>query len=170
MVTKTQTLIKKESGSGAKKEETEKQKSLHRSSTNKVIAGVAGGIGEYFAIDPTLIRLLFILLTIFGGSGILIYLIMWLIMPSDSSKLEKRDNVIMQNIDDMSDKAKTFAHDLNIRSDNQNDSKFWWGFIIIILGIVLLFQNFGIFDIIDFEKFWPLLIILLGIFLLIKKR
>lgn len=167
MAAKTQALIKKEPEI---KEKPKKQKSLHRSNTNKVIAGVSGGIGEYFAIDPTLVRLLFVLLTIFGGSGILIYLIMWLIMPSSSSKLENNENVIKQNIDDISEKAKTFAHDLNIRTDGPNDSKFWWGFIIIVIGIVLLFQNFGIFDIINFEKFWPLLIILLGIFLLFKKK
>lgn len=47
---------------------------LHRSATNYVIAGVAGGLGEYFNIDPLVIRILFILLTIFGGSGILLYI------------------------------------------------------------------------------------------------
>lgn len=58
-------------------------KRLFRSNTNRVIAGVAGGLSEYFNIDPLVIRLIFIFLAIFGGSGILIYLIMWLLTPQN---------------------------------------------------------------------------------------
>lgn len=49
-----------------------------RSRTNRKIAGVCGGLGEYFNIDPTLIRILFLGLLIFGGGGLLLYLIIWL--------------------------------------------------------------------------------------------
>lgn len=56
-------------------------KRLHRSSSDRKIAGVCGGIAEYLGWDPTLVRLLWILLTLAGGSGILIYLILWVVMP-----------------------------------------------------------------------------------------
>ncbi len=56
-------------------------KKLFRSSTNKVIAGVCGGIGEYFDIDPTIVRIVWALFIVIGGMGVLAYLIMWLIMP-----------------------------------------------------------------------------------------
>ena len=56
-------------------------KKLYRSKKNRVIAGVCGGIGEYFNIDPTLIRLIWILFVFAGGSGILAYIIAWLIIP-----------------------------------------------------------------------------------------
>ena len=56
-------------------------KKLFRSETNKVIGGIAGGLGEYFDVDPTIIRLAFVLITLAGGSGVLIYLILWLIIP-----------------------------------------------------------------------------------------
>ena len=56
-------------------------KKLYRSKKNRVIAGVCGGIGEYFNIDPTIIRLLWILLIFAGGSGILAYIIAWIIIP-----------------------------------------------------------------------------------------
>lgn len=56
-------------------------KRLHRSSTDRKIAGVCGGIAEYLGWDPTLVRLLWIVLTLAGGSGILIYLILWVVMP-----------------------------------------------------------------------------------------
>ena len=57
------------------------KKRLHRSNENKVIAGVCGGIAEYFDMDPTLIRLAWILFCALGGSGVLAYIIMALIIP-----------------------------------------------------------------------------------------
>jgi phage shock protein PspC (stress-responsive transcriptional regulator) len=59
---------------------------LARSSQRKVIAGVAGGLGEYTGIDPVLFRVLFAVLTLFGGSGILLYVAGWLFMPADDEQ------------------------------------------------------------------------------------
>ena len=58
-----------------------KVKKLYRSKKNRVIAGVCGGIAEYFNIDPTLVRLLWIFFVIIWGSGILAYIIAWIIIP-----------------------------------------------------------------------------------------
>lgn len=58
-------------------------KALRRSYKNRVIAGVCAGLGIYFKIDPTWIRLIFVLFLLLGGSAILIYLVMWLIVPLD---------------------------------------------------------------------------------------
>ncbi len=57
------------------------QKKLYRSNTDKKLCGVCGGFAEYFDIDPTIIRLIFIFLTLFGGGGLLIYLICALVIP-----------------------------------------------------------------------------------------
>jgi phage shock protein C len=57
------------------------EKRLYRSRSNRKLAGVCAGIAEYFGWDPTLVRVAWIVLTLLGGSGILIYLIMWLVMP-----------------------------------------------------------------------------------------
>ena len=56
-------------------------KKLYKSSTDKKIAGVCGGIAEYFGIDSTLVRLGWVLFSLLGGSGLLAYLIAALIMP-----------------------------------------------------------------------------------------
>ncbi|MGN6227904.1 PspC domain-containing protein [Dyella sp. KULCS107] len=56
-------------------------KRLQRSRINRTIAGVCGGIAEYYGWDPTLVRVAWIVLTLLGGSGILLYLVMWLVMP-----------------------------------------------------------------------------------------
>lgn len=57
------------------------QKKLTKSQTNRMICGVCAGIGEYFGIDPTIIRLAWVILTFFGGSGILAYIIAAIIIP-----------------------------------------------------------------------------------------
>ena len=57
------------------------KKRLHRSNENKVIAGVCGGIAEYFDMDPTLIRLGWVLFCAMGGSGLLAYIIAALVIP-----------------------------------------------------------------------------------------
>lgn len=57
------------------------ERRLYRSSSQKVVAGVCGGLGDYFAVDPVWFRIGFVVLAIGGGSGILIYLLMWLIVP-----------------------------------------------------------------------------------------
>ena len=59
-----------------------KGKRLFRSKKNRMIAGVCAGIGEYLGLDPTVIRLLWVLLTFFsGGAGVLAYIIAWIIIP-----------------------------------------------------------------------------------------
>ncbi len=62
------------------------EKKLYRSSSDKMIAGVCGGLGQYFGVDPTLIRLIFALLVLFGvGSGIILYIILAIVMPLEPS-------------------------------------------------------------------------------------
>ena len=60
------------------------EKKLRRSRSDKMVAGVCGGLGKYLEVDSTVIRLAFVLLLIFAGTGVLLYLIMWLIMPYDN--------------------------------------------------------------------------------------
>lgn len=56
-------------------------KILRRSKQDRMLAGVCGGIAEYLGWDPTLVRVAWIILTLLGGSGILLYLILWVVMP-----------------------------------------------------------------------------------------
>ena len=56
-------------------------KKLYKSNTQKMISGVCGGIAEYFNIDPTIVRILFVIFGFGGGSGILLYLLAAIIMP-----------------------------------------------------------------------------------------
>ena len=60
---------------------TKSYKKLWRSRTNKQIAGVCGGLGAYFETDPFWMRLIFIIFFLLGGTALLIYVIMWLLIP-----------------------------------------------------------------------------------------
>jgi phage shock protein PspC (stress-responsive transcriptional regulator) len=62
------------------------EKRLTRSTNDQMVAGVAAGIANYFNVDPTIIRLLFVLAALTGGHGFLIYLIMWAVMPEAGSE------------------------------------------------------------------------------------
>jgi phage shock protein C len=56
---------------------------LYRSRTNRKLAGICGGLGRYFNVDATLLRVLFVLLAVLGGSGLVLYLVLWIIIPSE---------------------------------------------------------------------------------------
>jgi phage shock protein C len=56
---------------------------LYRSRTNRQVAGVCGGLAEHFNTDATLLRVLFVVLAVLGGSGIVIYIAMWIIVPQE---------------------------------------------------------------------------------------
>lgn len=58
-------------------------KKLYRSSDERMLAGVCGGIGEYLGIDPTLVRLFFVATALLGGPGIIFYIILALIIPNE---------------------------------------------------------------------------------------
>lgn len=62
------------------------EKKLTRSMTDRMVAGVAGGLAEYFNIDPTLVRVLFVILALPTiGIGLLIYIILWIVMPESDA-------------------------------------------------------------------------------------
>ncbi len=59
------------------------KKRLYRSRTERMLAGVCGGLGEYLDVDPTLIRLAAVLLAFAGGPGLIAYIVLWLIVPEE---------------------------------------------------------------------------------------
>jgi phage shock protein PspC (stress-responsive transcriptional regulator) len=56
---------------------------LYRSRTNRKLAGVCGGLAQYFTTDTTLVRVLFVILALLGGPGLVIYLVLWMVVPQE---------------------------------------------------------------------------------------
>lgn len=63
-------------------------KKLYRNPNDQMIAGVCSGLADYLGLDTTIVRLIFVLLFFLGGNGILIYIIMWIVMPIRPTYLE----------------------------------------------------------------------------------
>lgn len=85
-------------------EENQKVKKLYRNPEDRVLGGVAGGVGAYFGVDAGVIRLIFVVTTIFAGSGLLAYIILWMITPEAKSITEKMQMsgkpINLKNIED----------------------------------------------------------------------
>jgi len=70
---------------------------LRRSRTDRKVAGVAGGLGAYLGIDPVILRILFVVLAIFGGSGLLLYLVAWLLIPEEGAESSEVQRFVDRN-------------------------------------------------------------------------
>lgn len=101
------------------------EKKLYRSETDRMIGGVCGGIAEYFSFDPTLVRLLFVIFVLWGGGGVLAYIICWAIIPTESSVKKTQDEVIKENQKEIketvSKTAKGFKSE--VKSDNKKENE-----------------------------------------------
>ncbi len=135
------------------------RKNLYRSDTNKVISGVAGGLGEYYNIDPTIIRIVFILLAVYGGSGIFIYLILWLLIPKKSQGHVDTNKNIKENLAEMQSTAKDLV--------KENNSRKIVGIFLVVFGFAFLLDNFGVIDLSSIWQFWPVLLIIGGYLILV---
>ena len=79
--------------------DTNGTKRLYRKSEGRIVAGVCTGLADYLGIDVTLVRLGFAALTIFGGAGILLYLIAWLVVPQEGEKGSIAEEFVSKNRD-----------------------------------------------------------------------
>lgn len=144
-----------------------KGKRLLRSKTDRFIAGVAGGLGEYFDIDPLNFRLVFILLTIFAGSGIIIYIICWILMPEEN---ENRSGDIGENIKEgaskMAQEIKEKTQEID-KEEKDKKGRLVGGLVILAVGLIFLFNNIMPQLGLNFGKLWPLIIIIIALGIII---
>ncbi len=148
---------------------------LYRSKTDRMIFGVCGGLGQYFNVDPTLVRLIFLLLAVFGGGGVLIYFIMAIVVPEEGSTATTPQETMQTNAQQFADRARELGKGLE-QSFNSSGTPstqasgrqgaIIFGVILVALGGMFLMQNFLHFD---FARFWPLILILIGVALLVPQ-
>jgi len=139
-------------------------KQLTRSMQDRKIAGVCGGLGEHFDIDPLIFRIIFLFLLLCAGGGFLLYLIMWLIMPEKKSY----ENVQTFQTENVKEKfEENDNHSQNICNMKKNKGIFW-GLLLVAFGALWLGRTFGLFSFswCTVMKLWPMLIIWAGIMLL----
>lgn len=129
-------------------EEAQGMKRLFRSRVDRYIAGVSGGLGEYFHVDSNIFRILFVVFTFFGGFGLLLYIASLIIVPENPSH-----------------EAKPVKKESN--------KTVLWALLLIIIGFALLFKEFGFFNYFQFwhlpwSSIWAIFLILLGVLLVLS--
>ena len=135
---------------------------LSRNESDKMIAGICGGVANYINIDSLLVRALFFFLIFASGIGILIYMILWFIMPLESNLNSSGANVIQDNIEEM---GQTVTD--NISKLGHPGSG---GIFLILLGVYFLLNQIGLLHWLHGGIFWPLLIIGFGAYMLIRRN
>lgn len=100
-------------------------KQLYRSETDKMLAGVCGGFAEYFNIDPTILRLIFVFFVLFGGGGVLAYIICWIVIPTESSVKTTSEEIIKENSQEIKETVSKTAKGLKteVKSDTKKEEK-----------------------------------------------
>lgn len=137
-------------------------KKLYRSRTDKMIAGVCGGLAEYFDIDSTLVRLVAVALTLAGGSGILAYLIFWFVVPQRQLNLAAVDGQTQTSA------ASLAAESEEGENNEAHSAALFVGVILTVLGFLFLVGNFISFAWLSFSRLWPLVLIAIGIVIILK--
>lgn len=130
-------------------------KKLYRSKTNRVIFGVCGGLGEYFEIDPLIVRILFIILSLANGAGIIAYILLAIIVPEEGGRAKKNgDSESEEKAEESKDNGAWLKNTKNIV-----------GLIIVIFGLDILFEQvfqYSFFSLINWGIVLGLIVILIG--------
>jgi phage shock protein PspC (stress-responsive transcriptional regulator) len=116
-------------------------KRLERSQDSRVIAGVGGGLGEYFNFDPVLFRIIFVILTFFHGFGILAYIVCWIAIPK-----------------------RRFGEVADVTPPKSDFIRYLPGLALIFIGSLFLLDR--VFWWFSFSKLWPIMLILGGVIML----
>lgn len=133
---------------------------LARSSTDRMIAGVCGGLATYLGIDSVLVRLAFVVLLFASGIGFPIYIILWIIMPQEDNVSKSGSEVIQENIEEMGQTVSSSVSRIGRPGTV--------GILLILFGLYFWFSQMGWLSWAN-GIFWPLVIIGLGIYLLARR-
>lgn len=132
-------------------------KRLYRSRQNRILAGVCGGIADYFKIDPLIIRLFFVFIFFLNGAGILAYIIGWIIIP---------ERPYDYNGEQYNEKFDEESYYENESSGFNRTNQRFIGIILIIIGAFIIFSK--VIPLIVWRNFWAIILIVLGISILVK--
>lgn len=173
------------------------EKRLFRNEHDKVVAGVSSGLAEYLQVDITIVRLLFVLSTLFlAGGGIIVYIVMWIVVPVNNDPLAK-----MKKFNEQFEKHKsafdspfdahqntsetkwntpntdfnTFNNMNSFQKPQSNDTgKTIGGLILLVLGFYFLLRQLDILphwlNIWKIYKLWPLALVAIGISLIFRNQ
>ena len=139
---------------------------LYRSRTDAMLGGVCGGLGEYFDVDPNLIRLAFVLFSVLSRFGILLYFALWLIVPEREAAEAHLADRVRNAAGEIADRARSIGSDVRrVAGRSSHGGAFFLGVALVLLGIAFLLRNVGIAWMrwFAFGVLWPVFPILVGL-------
>jgi phage shock protein C len=151
-----------------------KMKRLYKSRKNKVIAGVCGGIAEYFEVDPVLIRIIAILFFFTGGAAFIAYIVGLIIIPNqplDEFFKENKNPIVTPPIPEQQTSG---ASNTIVTGGSDNTGKLIIGIILIAFGVIFLLNQLPFFAHsfwwlwgLSWRIFWPSVLIIVGLVVLL---
>ena len=139
---------------------------LFRSRTNKIIGGVAAGIAYNLKTDPTLIRIIFVLLAIFWGGGVLLYLILWIALPEEDIPYYNTPGTGQSPGSSSGNPDQENQPPAYPAVKPPNTAPLVLGLILIAVGAAFLVDRF--IPRIDFGHLWPIILVIAGIVLILS--
>lgn len=124
---------------------------LYRSRNSKIIGGVAGGIADNLNIDPTIVRLIFVLMTFAWGISLLAYIILWIITPLEPYIMPENQ-----------DQANVYKPEIR-RRKSSGKGKAFFGYFLILIGIIGVMHKF--IPNIDFSDIYPFVLMIVGCYI-----
>lgn len=138
-------------------------KRLYRSRKERMVGGVCGGIAEYFNWDVSLIRFALLLFVLAAGTGLLAYLVAWIVIPENPGQKPVATSEKENGIEGVIEEVKTALES----SDAPRRSQKLFGLLLLFLGIYFFLQQF--FPWLRLQTLWPLLIVVVGIGIILKR-
>jgi phage shock protein C len=134
-------------------------KELYRDKQRASIGGVCAGLADYFSIDVTLVRALF-LVALFGfGSGVLLYIILWAVIPEKKIDFSSTGPTVDYTVNDAGE-AKPVEDAQQKKMRRKNNESVIGGLVLLTLGIIFLADEFVPWF--EFDKLWPLILVAVG--------
>src|SRR5207248_2825949 len=155
-----------------------------RRGSDRIIAGVCSGLGQYFGVEPLLVRIAFVILTLVGaGIGILLYLALWFLMEPPVGAPASATRNISERIRTMGQEIREdfrTGFSRSAEGGSQTPSPWagwagrprgvWIGVILIALGGYLLISNLGLLRGFRGDIFWPIVLIAIGLLVLVRRK
>ena len=157
------------------------EKRLYRSRDDRMIWGVCGGIAKYFNIDPTIVRIIAVILAFANGAGIVAYIILAIVVPLESSQVNEPGDVIKENVEEMKQTASQLGNEIRStfvreegdsqdRVKSQQRSRNVLGILLIIIGVLFLLASFIHVWWFRWQYLWPLIPIAIGALVIFGAR
>jgi phage shock protein C len=149
---------------------------LERSSINRVIGGVCGGIAEYLAVDATLVRVVFVVTAFLtAGLGVLAYIVLLVLMPQPghpapfTSAPATDTTARMDAASTSTPPAAVAPVDPALHAAEAERRRMAFGYLLIAVGVAFLLSNAGVFRFVQWQFLWPLVLIGIGVLFLVQR-